>query len=196
MKIIFATTNLHKLKEVRQIFGFTPKELPGLQDFPLIDEIPETGKSFVENAIIKAKVVYSILKLPVIADDSGIEVEHLEGEPGIYSARYAGINATDSDNNKKVIEKLEPFNPPYNARYVCSAVYFDGTYLISSEGYCKGEIIKEPRGNNGFGYDPHFIPTGYNVTMAELPIEVKNKISHRFSAFSKLKELLNEKIDL
>ncbi len=126
-----------------------------------------------------------------IADDSGLSVEQLFGAPGVYSARYAGLGANDDDNNRKLIRELEKFNEPHHAKYICFAVYYDGESFRISNGEVKGIIIKEPRGQNGFGYDPFFIPDGYNLTMGELSLKEKNKISHRSKAFNNLKELLN-----
>ena len=126
--------------------------------------------------------------MPVIADDSGISLKQLGGKPGVFSARYVGENATDDDNNNKLIAELKNYPEPHRAKYVCASVYFDGINFITGYGEIKGKIIKTPRGTNGFGYDPYFVPDGYSRTMAELPPEEKNSISHRAKAFEELKE--------
>lgn len=189
-KILFATKNMGKLKEVAQILGEKEFELFSLNDFNNVGEIIEDGDTFEENAIIKAKHVYDKFRIPVLADDSGLVVEQLNGEPGVYSARYAGENATDGENNKKLISKLLDLPQPHKAKFVCSAVYFDGKKLVKSEGEIVGQIIDEPRGKNGFGYDPLFIPDGYDKTTAELELEAKNKISHRAKAFRSLFKMM------
>ena len=192
-KIIFATKNSGKLREVIHILGDEYLELLSLNDFNNVGEIIEDGHTFEENAIKKAKIVYNKFKLPVIADDSGLVVEQLSGEPGIYSARYAGESATDEENNVKLISKLLPLPQPHTAKFVCSAVYFDGEDLLKTSGEIIGQIVHEPRGTNGFGYDPLFLPDGYNQTTAELNIDEKNKISHRSVAFNSLLKLIKER---
>lgn len=189
-KIIFATKNIGKLKEVSQILGEEEIELLSLNDFNNVEEIIEDGLTFHENAVKKAKFVYNKFKLPVIADDSGLVVDQLNGEPGIYSARYAGKNASDEENNAKLLAKLKDFPQPHKAKFVCSAVYYDGVNLFSANGDITGQIIHQPRGKNGFGYDPLFLPDGYNQTTAELSLEEKNKISHRSKAFKSLLKMM------
>lgn len=191
-KIIFATKNLGKLEEVRHIIGEQEIELLSLNDFDNVGEIIEDGDTFEENAIKKAKYVFKKYGLPVIADDSGLIVEQLGGEPGIYSARYAGENATDEENNLKLVEKIRDLPQPHKAKFVCSAVYFDGNKLLKSEGEIVGQIIHKPRGKNGFGYDPLFLPNGYDKTTAELELEEKNKISHRAKAFNSLLKMMEK----
>lgn len=185
-KIIVATKNQGKLRELKAIFAPNGIELVSLLDYPDIPDIIEDGMSFAENAIIKAKAVYQHLSLPVIADDSGLAADQLNGRPGIHSARYAGEDASDEDNNAKLLTELSKFPEPHYAKYVCCAVYYDGKRRVTESGELKGRIIKEPRGTNGFGYDPYFIADNYNITMAELDMEEKNKISHRGKAFRKL----------
>ena len=188
MKIVFATGNKGKLKEVKKLFIDTEIEIISLNDLGFEDEIEETGKTFEENAFIKADTIYNKYKIPVIADDSGLIVEQLEGRPGVYSARYAGENATYADNNKKLLKELKPFPQPHFAKFVCCAVYVDNNNRIVATGELKGEIIKEYKGKNGFGFDPIFKPLNYAVTLAEMDLSDKNKISHRAKAFKKLKE--------
>lgn len=186
--VLFASTNTGKIREVSAIFethGIKILNLVGIENLP---EIIEDEITFEGNAVKKAKEYYKIFRVPILSDDSGLEVEQLNGEPGVFSARYAGEPCNDDNNNKKLIKELEKFKRPHNAMYVCLAVYFDGRNLITSRGECKGEIIDEPRGSGGFGYDPYFVPTGFNKTMAEISLEEKNKISHRKKAFSDLYE--------
>lgn len=190
-KIIFASKNEGKVFEVREILKDLNLQIISLSDIDFTGEIEETGSTFEENAKIKASFVYSKYKVPTIADDSGLVVEQLNGEPGILSARYANNNSDDVENNKKLIAKLKNHPQPHRAKFVCSAVFFDGSNYKVSNGEVLGRVIENPRGSRGFGYDPLFIPDGYDKTMAELEPDVKNKISHRFNAFSKLKKILS-----
>jgi len=189
-KIIFASKNKGKIKEVKKIFKEIDFELISLLDLNDFSEIEETGNTFEENAKIKATEVFNKYRIPSISDDSGLSVEQLYGAPGVFSARYAGKGANDEDNNRKLIRELEKFNEPHHAKYICYAVYFDGKNYKIADGEVKGTIIKEPRGENGFGYDPFFVPDGYNQTMAELSLDEKNKISHRSKAFKNLSRIL------
>ena len=189
-KMIFASKNAGKIREVKKILGGAEIELISLLDLNDLTEIKETGSTFEENAKIKAAEVFNKYKIPSIGDDSGLSVEQLFGAPGVYSARFAGLGANDDDNNRKLLRELEKFNEPHHAKYICLAVYFDGENFTAAEGEVKGIIIKKPRGNNGFGYDPFFVPDGYTQTMGELPLEEKNKISHRSKAFYNLKNTL------
>jgi len=189
-KIIFASKNEGKVKEVRHILDGINIEILSLNDVGFKDEISETEDTFEGNAKIKAEIIFNKFKLPTIADDSGIVAIQLGNEPGVYSARYASENATDEDNNRKLIERLKSFPEPHKGKFICAAVYYFGADFIVAMGEIEGSIIKEPRGTNGFGYDPLFLPDGYDKTTAELPPEIKNKISHRFRAFNQLKEYL------
>ncbi len=189
-KIIFATKNKGKVREVEDILKELHVKIISLADINESIDIEETGSTFEENAKIKAKQVYDKFKIPTIADDSGLVVEQLNGAPGIYSARYAGEDGNDAANNKKLLKELEKFPEPHLAKFVCAAVYYEGKEFHTATGEMKGRIIHEERGTNGFGYDPLFIPEGYDVTSAELPPEVKNSISHRHKAFVKLKEMI------
>ncbi len=191
-KLIFATGNKGKLKEVIKIFEKTDYEIISLFDLGDVPEIIEDGDTYEANALIKAKAIYDIHKLPVIADDSGLSVEQLNGEPGVYSARYAGENCTYDDNNKKLINALLNFDEPHNAKFVCSAVFYDGKNIKNTFGELHGKIVSEFKGTHGFGYDPIFIPKDSNRTLAEFSSEEKNKISHRAIAFNKLKDLLEQ----
>lgn len=189
-KIIFASKNEGKVKEVIHILNGINVEIISLNDVGFNDDIPETADTFEGNAKIKAEAIYNRFNLPTIADDSGIVAVQLENEPGVYSARYAGENATDEENNIKLIERLKSFPEPHKGKFVCAAVYYFGTDFKVAMGEINGQIIKEPRGTNGFGYDPLFLPDGYDKTTAELPPEIKNKISHRYRAFNQLKKYL------
>ena len=190
-KIIFASKNKGKVREVEHILKDLNVHITSLEDINESIDIEETGSTFEENAKIKAKQVYDKFRIPTIADDSGLVVEQLNGTPGIYSSRYAGENGNDAANNKKLLNELRKFPEPHKAKFVCAAVYYDGKKFYTATGEMKGKIIHDKRGSNGFGYDPLFIPDGYNVTSAELPPEVKNSISHRFKAFEKLKEMIS-----
>jgi len=189
-QIIFASKNEGKVKEVRHILNGINAEILSLNDVGFTDEIPETADTFEGNAKIKAEAIYNKFKLPTIADDSGIVALQLGNEPGVYSARYAGENATDEENNHKLIDKLESFPEPHKGKFICAAVYYFGTEFKVAIGEISGQILKEPRGTNGFGYDPLFLPDGYDKTSAELTPEIKNKISHRYRAFNELKVYL------
>lgn len=191
-KILFATTNKGKLEDIREILKDIKLEIISFLDLINSPQIIENGDTFEANAILKAKAAFENFKIPVIADDSGLSVDQLNGSPGVISARYAGENANDQENNKKLINELEKYPEPHLAKYICVAVYYNGYNLKSTFGECKGKIIKTGRGTNGFGYDPYFIPDGFELTMAELSLQDKNKISHRLKAFEQLKEFLIE----
>ncbi len=190
-KIIFATGNRHKAEEVKAIFGNADIELITLNDLENPPVIIEDGKTFEENSLIKARTVFEKYKLPVIADDSGLEVEQLNGAPGIYSARYSGEEGNYKKNNEKLLADLKDFPEPHKARFVCVVSYIDSEQVVVAEGELQGEIIGEYRGVNGFGYDPLFVPTGYSKSLAEITPEEKNKISHRAKAFENIKRKLN-----
>jgi XTP/dITP diphosphohydrolase len=189
-KIIFASGNKGKIDEVKRILGELDIPILSLHDINFEGEIVENGNSFEENAKIKAIEIFNSYKLPTIADDSGLVVEQLNGEPGIYSARYAGIDSDDKANNIKLLKNLSSKPEPHRAKFVCSAVYCSGKEIYTTVGEVHGKIISKARGTNGFGYDPLFVPDGYAKTMAELDPEIKNSISHRFNAFDQLKKHL------
>lgn len=190
MDIIFATGNKGKLKEVKAIFQDTSHKIKALNELTGVPEIVEDGVTFEENARIKAVTIYDLFRIPVIADDSGLSVDQLHGEPGVRSARYAGENAADHDNNRKLLEEIKSFTEPHMARFICCAVYYDGESYLKAFGEIPGRIIPQPRGEHGFGYDPLFLPDGYEKTMAELGLDEKNKISHRAKAFNLLKDIM------
>ena len=189
-QILLATTNKGKLYDVQEILKGIDVEILSFLNFSDYPNVEETGTSFLENAELKAKAAFEIYGFPSFGDDSGLEAFQLNGEPGIYSARYAGEDADDEKNNLKLIKKLSELPEPHPGRFVCAAVYYDGKDFKSAVGEVRGNIIKTPRGKNGFGYDPLFVPNGYDKTMAELTHEEKNKISHRLNAFKELKNYL------
>ena len=196
MKVVFATNNEGKLREVKNIFKDLEFEIISLKEINFIEEIEETGSTFEENAFIKADRIFGQFHIPVIADDSGLMVDQLEGGPGVYSARYAGHNVTYQDNNNKLLNELNEHPAPHAAKFLCCAVYVDQNNRLSVTGELNGEIVDELRGSNGFGYDPVFKPVGFNMTLAEMSLEEKNSISHRAKAFnnlhSKIKRLISE----
>lgn len=191
MKMIFATNNIHKAKELRSLLTGHNIDLLTLNDFPNIKDIKETGSTFTENAVIKAEKVYNIVKLPTLADDSGLEVEYLNNRPGIYSKRYAGKNADDKDRIYKLLKELKDV-PPHKrkARFVCSMVLKDKKNIFKVIGACNGYISEKSAGTNGFGYDPIFFLPDLNKTMAQLNPAQKNTISHRANALKQIKKLL------
>jgi XTP/dITP diphosphohydrolase len=189
-RILIATTNKGKMDDIREIFKDLNFEILSFLDFDNYPKVIEDGDTFEANAIKKAKAAYDFFKIPVFADDSGLSVSQLNGAPGVISARYAGENAADEQNNNKLISELEKFQEPHLAKYICIAVYYDGNNFKIVDGDCEGRIIKQGRGTNGFGYDPYFIPNGYELTMGELSLQEKNMISHRLKAFDQLKEVL------
>ena len=194
MKVVLATKNEGKLREFKQSFQELGWELVSLDQVAEISDIIEDGTTFCENAIIKAKTVMQATGLPTIADDSGIVVDALNGKPGVYSARYAGAGATDEDNNKKLLEELADVPKELRtARFVCCLAYYNPNEKtpLTFEGECQGIIIDSPRGTNGFGYDPLFFVESENKTMAEIPVEQKNKISHRAKALNGMKNMLS-----
>jgi len=187
MKLIAATNNAHKLTEIRAILAGADVELLSMRDAGLEMEIEETGSTFEENAMIKAKAVYAATGIAAIGDDSGLEIDALNGAPGVYSARYAGENATDLDRIHKVWRELESV-PEENlgAQFVCTiACVLDEETSFVVRGICRGRIIRECRGEGGFGYDPCFYVPKLGKTYSELAPEEKNAISHRGNALKK-----------
>ncbi len=195
--IVLATTNQGKVKEMAKAFEHMPGvELLSLKDLPIPPGEPvEDGRTFRENSRIKAEYYANATGMACIADDSGLEVELLSGAPGVYSARYAGENATDEENNNKLIAELKARGVKCSdAAYRCFLTFVDvdGTSL-EAEGVCSGEIHLEPKGENGFGYDPYFYIG--KKSMAELSIEAKQIISHRGRAMERMAVLLKEKME-
>jgi XTP/dITP diphosphohydrolase len=190
-QLVFATNNKHKLEEVGDILG-ERVDILSLNDIDCHDDIPETADTLEGNALIKARYIYNKYHKNCFADDTGLEVEVLGGEPGVYSARYAGGDGHDSEANMtKLLKNLEG-KDNRNAQFrTVVALIIDGEEHLF-EGIVKGKIIEESRGGKGFGYDPIFIPEGYDKTFAELGEEVKNTISHRARAVNKLALFLNK----
>ncbi len=195
MKLIFATKNADKLHELKSLLKGYKIQLLTLNDFPDIKDIKETGSSFMENALIKAQKVYNHLKIPALADDSGLEVEYLDNRPGIYSKRYEGKNTTDRDRIDKLFEELKgaPFNKR-KARFVCAMALVDEKNCSKVTGFCNGFISEKPIGKNGFGYDPVFFLPDLKKTMAQLSTGQKNIVSHRANALKQIKEILINKV--
>jgi non-canonical purine NTP pyrophosphatase (RdgB/HAM1 family) len=188
-KILFATANAHKVQEVTAMLSDAPFEIHTLSDFPDIEMPPEDGKTFEENALIKARYVAQITNMLVVADDSGLEVDALQGAPGVHSKRYSE-EQTDEANNKKLLRELQNISTR-SARFVCSVAIVYGEKEIVYRGTCEGSIASKASGKDGFGYDPIFIPQVYpHLSMAELSMAEKNKISHRGNAFAHLVEKL------
>jgi XTP/dITP diphosphohydrolase len=189
--IVIATRNRGKLREFRNLLLPLKGDAISLPDLSLDVEIEESGGTFAENAQIKAIGYSRLTSFPVLADDSGLEVEALGGAPGIHSARYAGPGASDSDRIRKLLKELEKAGCGREARFVCAlALALDGILLLESQGECRGTIISEPRGSNGFGYDPVFLFPKLGKTFAELSESEKNQHSHRSRAVASLLQKL------
>ncbi|MBE0416543.1 MAG: RdgB/HAM1 family non-canonical purine NTP pyrophosphatase [Coriobacteriia bacterium] len=193
MRVVVATGNRHKVEEIRAALAFTSWEFVAAADLGGWPEPEETGETFEENARIKALAASETYGLPALADDSGLEVDALDGEPGVYSSRYAGSCATDAENNARLLLALgDTPRVRREARFrsVIVLVREDGSEVVA-EGVCEGHIGTEPRGEHGFGYDPLFWPDATpGRTMAELPMAEKNAISHRGAALRALHDLL------
>lgn len=190
-KIFVASKNKGKISEIKSYLAPIGYEIFSMIDTPGIQDIEETGSTFEENAVIKAKAVYDVVKVPVLADDSGLEVDLLNGRPGVYSARFSGEGATVRKNNEKLLEELgESDFSERTARFRCVIVLYDGMSERSFDGTCEGNITFYLKGTNGFGYDPLFMPKGYSLTFGELDLDIKNRISHRGKALASLKKFL------
>lgn len=192
-QLAIASRNPHKLREIGRICRDWPVEWLTVEDhegpWP---EVDEPHDSYVHNALEKAVAVARALGVPAVADDSGIEVEGLDGAPGPRSARFAGEGATDAENLAKLLEAIARFEPEHRtARYRCvTAIAWPDGHAMHAEGTCEGTLIMDPRGERGFGYDPAFVPRGEHRTMAELEDEEKDRLSHRGRAFRSLADLL------
>lgn len=193
MKIVLGTRNQHKIKEIKKEFAKINIEVVGLDEYlenQDIEEPIEDGTTFQENAIIKAKYYYDLVKVPCLCDDSGLCVIPLNGEPGINSARYSG--GDDKDNRDFLRQNLKGMFPA-KAYFNCDLIYYDGKEIISTNGKIYGEIIDEERGEDGFGYDCIFYYPPYEKTLSEISMEEKNKISHRGQAIEEMLKKLKEK---
>ena len=191
-KIVFATANEGKVKEIKEILGDFPIEVVSMKEMGITADIEENGATFEENSLIKARALVKLTGLPALADDSGLEVDYLNGEPGIYSARYLGRDTDYDYKNNYIIDKLSGAKgEDRSARFVCviSLVLPDGREFVE-RGVVEGQIGYEQKGENGFGYDPIFYLPEYGKTSAELPPEEKNRISHRGKALTAMKKLI------
>ena len=190
MKLFFATGNQNKVKELAALVSAYDIEVASAADYPDFVSPPETGATFKENALIKAKSACAFTGLPSLADDSGLVVAALNGAPGVYSARYAGEDADDTRNNEKLLAALGDVADPDRKAYFCSVLCLalPGGSTYFSEGRVYGMILREPRGSNGFGYDPLFHVDELDAGMAELTLAEKNMISHRGKAFQAMSE--------
>ena len=190
ISLLIATRNAHKTREIQEILG-NEFEVTDLSAYPEIPETIESGKTFEENAILKAVAVSKTHGGLAMADDSGLEVNALGGAPGIFSARYAGESATDEENVAKLLRELtraDAMRAPRGARFCCAiALAQNGQVLRTFQAVIEGTVIRQPRGKGGFGYDPIFLPNGFEKSFAELPAETKNRISHRAQALRQVK---------
>jgi len=188
--LIFATNNLNKIKEIK--YAISDFDIMGLLDLNITEEIPETGNSLNANALQKARYIHQKTGLDCFADDTGLEIEALDGRPGVYSARYAGPERNPEKNIKRVLEELKGSKNRKAQFKTIIALIIDGKEYFF-EGKVEGEILKEKQGLDGFGYDPIFRPFGYDQSFAEMSLELKNKISHRGLAIKKLLEFLRSR---
>ncbi|HEV2798859.1 MAG TPA: XTP/dITP diphosphatase [Pyrinomonadaceae bacterium] len=195
-ELLIATNNAGKLRELRELLGNLPLRLRQLSEFPHIEEVEETGQTFAENALLKARLYGRQTNLWTLADDSGLEVDALGGAPGVLSARYAGRNATDEERNARLLSELaRTGDGRRTARFICVIALFDPATRATEifNGTCEGHIAEQPRGQHGFGYDPLFIPAGYTQTFGELSEAVKQRISHRARALAAVRVYLDER---
>lgn len=196
-EIVVATGNQGKLKEIREVLADLPVTISSLKEhFDPVPDIPEEGDTFAENAMAKADWVFSRKQIWTLADDSGLEVDYLDGEPGVRSARFAGEPSDDRANNRKLISLMKECpDEQRSARFRCVMVLrMSKKIAITGDGVCEGRILSKPRGSGGFGYDPLFVPSGFSQSFAELDSATKNLISHRGNALSVIRERLQERI--
>jgi XTP/dITP diphosphohydrolase len=189
--IVLATRNKHKIEEIKTILSDLPLQVLTLNDFTDVPPLKEEGATFRENSLQKAQIVFAHTKIPTLADDSGLEVFYLNGRPGVISARYSGEEATDESNNRKLLREMLGVAPRRRrAQFRAVLTLLNGTASEVTEGICPGMLAESPRGTNGFGYDPIFLPDGFSRTYAELTASEKNTISHRAKALAAMKEVL------
>ncbi len=192
-ELLIASSNSGKIEEIKKIITNLSFSITGMGNYPELKKVKEDGDSFIANAFKKARQRADETGLLTLADDSGLEVEYLEGKPGIYSARFAGPDASDKDNNKKLLRLLKGVPPrKRRARFKCVIAIVDPLFKkeFTVDGICEGRILKKPQGSNGFGYDPLFFIPQFGKTMAELTMTEKNKISHRAKALAKARDIL------
>jgi XTP/dITP diphosphohydrolase len=193
-RIVLATRNKGKIREINSLFADSGILFSGLDTYQDMPDVIEDGTTFHENAFKKAKEVFNYTGMISVSEDSGLAVDALGGAPGIYSSRFASESASDRENIEKLIEELNGVSyEKRTARFVSVFCLHDGKETWYFEGHVEGHIIDEPRGESGFGYDPLFVPGGYDKTFAELGADIKNSISHRAMAIAKLKEFLHQK---
>ena len=193
MKVLLASRNHKKLAELRRILApaLPDVEVVGLDDVEPYDEVPESGATFEANALIKAREGYRHTGLPTVADDSGLTVEALNGMPGVLSARWSGRHGNDQANLELVLDQVGDVpDERLGAAFVCAVAFVDGAREIVTDGRMPGRLVRAPRGTNGFGYDPIFVPDGHGETSAELSVEEKDAISHRGQALRELAQRL------
>lgn len=187
MDILIATNNRDKVREIKRVFDIPGVVLHTLDEFPDCPKVVEDGNTLLENALKKASMVAEFTGLPTIADDTGLEVEALNGQPGVFSARFAGEEATYAQNVAKLLAVMQAVpDADRQAHFRCVAVYFRPDLTVSEEGRIDGMILRERRGEGGFGYDPIFFVPEAGLTFAEMPLSDKNAISHRGQAFARL----------
>ena len=190
MKLVFATNNSNKIKEVSNLIS-NQIEIINLKDIGCKENIIESENTIIDNAILKANYIKNNYGYDCFADDTGLEVDFLNGRPGVYSKRFAGENSTDELNMEKLLECMKESNNR-NARFRTVIALNINNQVITFTGLCEGKILKQRRGNNGFGYDPVFLPKGYNNSFGEMSVIEKNKIAHRSKAVKKLINYLNK----
>ena len=187
-KLVIATNNEDKLNEIIPFLKDLEISILSKSDFPDFPEIEENGKNLEENALLKARGIYQATGIPVVADDTGLEVDFLNGAPGVYSSRYSGISASYDENIQKLLYELKEVSDDLRtAQFRCVIAFVDDNYEFTVDGVCKGKIIKSPKGKYGFGYDPVFYVPEFGKTFAQMPRVLKNKISHRGRALTKIK---------
>lgn len=191
-KLIVASKNDGKIKEIKKILDRLPIEIISMKEAGIDPDIEENGADFEQNAMLKAQAVYNLTSSMVIADDSGLEIDFLNGAPGVFTSRFAGESTDQSEKNKKIIYLLKDIEPQYRkARFVCSIAFVSEKIKFTVTGSVEGQISEKPEGYNGFGYDPIFYVPEYAKTFAELTENVKNQISHRADALHKLRKKLD-----
>jgi XTP/dITP diphosphohydrolase len=193
MRLLLATHNRNKIKELKEALKDSGNEILSLDDFPDLPEVIEDGDTLEHNSLKKAKEIFVHSGITTLADDTGLEVEYLNGEPGVFAARWAGEGCSYKDNCDKMLRELKGVpNDKRKAVFRCVITLYGNGILKTSVGELKGRIIEESRGTDGFGYDPVFIPDGYDITLAEMPLSEKNKISHRGLAVKKMAGIIKE----
>jgi XTP/dITP diphosphohydrolase len=193
-ELLIATRNAGKIRELSELLSNLPLRLRHLSEFPRMEEVEETGETFAANAELKARLYSRGTNLWTLADDSGLEVDALGGAPGVFSARYAGANASDAERNARLLTELSATkDAERTARFICAIALYEPEAATAQifAGTCEGRISEQPRGDKGFGYDPLFVPKGYTHSFGELPDELKQQISHRAQALRAVRAYLD-----